>query len=101
MLKEIISSIKTFFKQFFCNHHYYFQGQIKCTYTWEDAGVTSQCPIAFFECIKCGKRIIIRKKPKWYYNDTILEEIDLWRKGQLDINFNSFPENEKDKRECE
>lgn len=75
-----------FLKQLFCNHKYNLLGTIPCTFDYGDEGGITGCPIRLFECEQCKQRMVIRDED-FMYKSSLLEEIELWRKGQLDYIF--------------
>lgn len=87
--------LKEFFKKLFCKHKYIFQGSMPCTCIEEHDSEPTKCPIHFYICEKCGKRLIVRSPENYKYTDTILQEIKLWKKGQLEIDFKEIKRKNK------
>ena len=81
---------KHFFEKLFCSHNYIFQGSIPCTYRKGHDSEPIDCPIDFYTCEKCGKRLVLKSFDNYKYTDTMLQTVELWEKGQLDINFNAI-----------
>ena len=65
----------------FCKHEFVQYDELPCTFKFEDDYIV-KVPITLLECKKCGKRKVIRSD-KWYYDDTLLAKVELWRKGQF------------------
>lgn len=75
--------IKLFFTQLFCKHKFVQESRMKCTYLWDDE-TPMDTSITFYSCSKCGKRVIAADQP-CYYKPQLVEKLNLWLKGELDI----------------
>ena len=73
-------------KQLFCKHLYEYKGVVECTYRERMEDDKQIKLVQFYECKKCGKRIIIKDRD-YYFNDSILKQFDLWKKYQLELKF--------------
>lgn len=67
----------------FCKHKYKLIISLPCTFKCDDDTVLN-LPIDLFECKICGKRKVIRE-PDCFYRGNLLKAINLWVKGQLDL----------------
>ena len=68
-------------KQLFCKHKYRQVEEINCVYITDNKEI--ECPISLLECCKCKKRLII-KDADFYYRKTLLRELELWKKHQIE-----------------
>lgn len=73
-----------FVTQLFCKHTYKRIASLRCTYNVTD-NRTIDVPIYFYICSKCNKRKTI-KFNRVFYNDSLIEQIELWEKGELEFN---------------
>lgn len=71
-------------KQLFCKHTYSVMGTIPCTYVLNSKEYPTD--VTFLECVLCKKRTTLMKD-KFYYSKSILKLINLWKKHQLEIDF--------------
>lgn len=74
-------------KELFCNHKYKVAGSIPFTYQIDSTKFPADA--TFLECLLCKKRITLMQD-KSYYGKGILKLINLWKKHQLEIDFESF-----------
>ena len=73
-----------FVTQLFCKHSYKKIASLRCTYIVTD-NRTIDVPIHFYMCRKCNKRKTI-KFNSVFYNYSLIEQIELWEKGELEFN---------------
>lgn len=71
-----------------CKHDYKQVGYIPFQALDEETKKPINVYAYFYECKKCGKRFVSRECT-FYYTDAAIEMMDLWEKGQYDINFKS------------
>lgn len=69
--------------QLFCKHSYKRIASLPCTYKVTNEQIIN-VPIYFYICSKCRKRKII-KFNSLFYNDSLLAQVELWQKGELDF----------------
>ena len=74
------------FSKLFCKHKYINIAHLPCKIELPD-GEVLDVPMILFECVKCGKRIVI-KENKSDYTPQLLAEIKMWEKHELELNFN-------------
>lgn len=89
--------LKKFLNKLFCKHNYIIFDKINCTFTYEK-DVVQSCPIILMECEYCGKRKVI-KDCDWMYNQHLLEQVNLWKKGQFNFQKKVWDDKKIDKVE--
>lgn len=71
------------FEQLFCKHNYTFIKEINCIFISE-SGNSKNVPIELYECLKCGKRKVL-KDLDHCYNPQALETVNMWRKHEISV----------------
>ena len=67
----------------FCKHKYEVQLKLPCTFEFDDKHSVS-VPIHLLECKLCGHRKVL-KSSKCFYCKPITDLVNLYQKGQIDI----------------
>lgn len=78
------NKFKKFIDKLFCSHKFRYLGKLNTRYIGEDKEL--DVPIYFYECVKCGKRIAMKRNDR-FYSPTLLQQINLWEKHQIEIGF--------------
>lgn len=78
------NKFKKFIEKLFCKHRFNYLGKSNNRFIYEDKEL--DVSIYYYECVKCGKRIAM-KRDDMFYSPSTLEKVKLWKKHQIEINF--------------